>query len=112
MSKLTPVEESDIGLYVWKMPDGRFIGDEDGNFLNVPSRKNDLKQMAVLRSAVKYYGIEEGEPVFLAGRRRVSDEEFTEQEERLKAGLTPDPFDIPALMDEIRAKKEHGSYDD
>ena len=108
---MTPVEESNIGLYVWQMPNGQYVGDEDGNFLNVPARKGDLKQIMNLTNAVRYYGINEGEAVFLAGRRRVSDEEYSEQVERQKAGLTPDPFDIPALMDEIRARKEHANFD-
>ena len=25
--------ETRLGVYVWEMPDGRWIGDDDGNFL-------------------------------------------------------------------------------
>ena len=27
------IEETTLGVYVWEMPDGRWIGDDDGNFL-------------------------------------------------------------------------------
>lgn len=32
-------EESTLGIYVWEMPDGRWIGDDDGNFLSITSKK-------------------------------------------------------------------------
>ena len=31
-------EESILGIYVWEMPDGRWIGDDDGNFLSVTAK--------------------------------------------------------------------------
>ncbi len=35
-------EESTLGIYVWEMPDGRWIGDEDGNYLSITSKKGTL----------------------------------------------------------------------
>jgi hypothetical protein len=35
------IEESPLGIYVWEMPDGRWIGDDDGNFLSVTSKKGN-----------------------------------------------------------------------
>lgn len=107
-STFKPVEESKYGVYVWRMPDGRFVSDGDGNFLNIPSEKFDLSKMKALREAVNYYGITEGEAVFLSGRRRVTDSEYEEQQERMVNGLTPDPYDAGALADELRYKKQHG----
>ena len=34
-------EESILGIYVWEMPDGRWIGDDDGNFLSITSKKGN-----------------------------------------------------------------------
>jgi hypothetical protein len=103
--RFRPVEETVYGLYVWKLPDGRILADNDDNLLNVPAKKHDLRQIAKLRAAAKYFGFEEGEPVFLSGRRRVTDSEFAEQQDRLHEGLTPDKYDVGALLDEVRSKR-------
>lgn len=89
------------GVYVWKMPDGRWIGDEDGNFLSIASMNGDIRRIAELTRAVRSYGIEEGGPEFLAGRRKISDEEYRSQLERHNEGLTPDELDVPALVEEL-----------
>lgn len=97
------------GLYVWQMPDGKTLGDGDGNVLNVPSARGDLSRISSLSRYVKeILRIEGGEPVFLEGQRRVSDAEWDDQMHRLMEGYTPDPYDIGALRDEARAKKKHG----
>jgi hypothetical protein len=36
--KQTSVEETTLGIYVWEMPDGRWVGDDDGNYLSITSR--------------------------------------------------------------------------
>lgn len=97
------------GLYVWQMPDGKTLGDNDGNVLNVPAARGDLLQISKLSRYVKeVLGINSGEAVFYEGTRRVSDEEHDDQMARLIDGYTPDPYDIGALRDEARAKKKHG----
>lgn len=107
-STFKPVQETSFGLYVWQMPDGRWVGDSDGNFLNVASEQYDMKKMKILRDAVRHYGVEEGQAVFLPGRRRVTDEELEIQQQRLLDGLTPDEYDAPALLDELREQKQNG----
>lgn len=107
-SNFKPVEESSFGMYVWKLPSGEILGNTDGDVLNVMSEKYDLGKMKILRDAATYYGFPEGEAVFLPGRRRVTEDELEEQKDRLKQGLTPDIYDAPALMDEIRANQQHG----
>ena len=106
--KITPVEESSFGLYVWKLPSGEVLGDTDGNVLNIPSEKYDLKKIAIIRKSAAYYGYPEGEAMFLPSRRRVTEEEYEEQVDRMKAGKTPDVYDAPALLDELAAKEQHG----
>jgi hypothetical protein len=99
------VEETTLGIYVWEMPDGRWIGDDDGNFLSVTSKKGNKVKIDALAREVRSYGIYEGKPKFLAGRRKIDDEEFAHQKQRLEWGLVPDPYDIGNYKDEIKAMK-------
>ena len=95
-------EESTLGIYVWEMPDGRWIGDDDGNFLSVTSKKNNRSLMDALAREVRSFGIHEGKPKFLSARRKIDDEEFEYQQQRLKWGLIPDPMDIGNYKDEMK----------
>ena len=83
----SPEEETRLGIYVWEMPDGRWIGDDDGNYLSVTSMKNNKAKIDALANTVRSYGIYEGSPKFLSGRRKVDDEEFEHQKQRLNWGL-------------------------
>lgn len=98
-------EESTLGIYVWEMPDGRWIGDDDGNYLSVTSKKGNKSRINALADAVRGYGIYEGQPKFLSGRRKIDDEEFEYQNQRLKWGLVPDPLDIGNYKDEMKKIK-------
>lgn len=93
------IEEVPYGIYVWCMPDGKWVGDDDGNFLNIPAIKGDKARIKLLTEAVRGYGVEGGWALFLSGNRRVTDEEFEEQLQRQKFGLTPDPMDVPAIVE-------------
>ncbi len=97
--------ETTLGIYVWEMPDGRWIGDDDGNFLSITSKEGDKGRMNLLANAVRSYGIDEGKPKFLSGRRKIDDEEFEYQKQRLKWGLTPDPLDIGVYKDSLKEQK-------
>ena len=96
------IEDSILGIYVWEMPDGRWIGDDDGNFLSITSKKGNRSRIDALAREVRSFGIYEGGPKFLSARRKISDEEFAEQESRLKWGLVPDPLDIGSYKDEMK----------
>lgn len=100
------IDELPFGVYVWQMPDGRWVGDEDGNFLNIAAMKGDKKRLAQLADAARAHGIEEGMPFFLSGHRQVDDEEYESQRQRMQWGLIPDPLDIAAINDEIK----HGHH--
>ena len=95
-------EESTLGIYVWEMPDGRWIGDDDGNYLSVTSKKGNTSRMTALAEVVRSFGISEGQPLFLSARRKIDDEEFEYQNQRLKWGLVPDPLDIGSYKDEMK----------
>jgi hypothetical protein len=93
--------ETRLGVYVWEMPDGRWIGDEDNNFLSIASMIGNRERIAALANAVRHHGINEGQPKFIEGSRQIDDEEFEYQKQRLRWGLTPDPLDIGVHKDEM-----------
>lgn len=95
-------EETTLGIYVWEMEDGRWIGNDTGDYLSITSMKGNKANIEALAAVVRSYGIESGKPLFLAGRRKIDDEEFEHQHMRLKAGLIPDPLDIGNHKDEMR----------
>ena len=97
--KTTVIEESSLGIYVWEMPNGKWIGDDDGNYLSVTSKKGNRSKIDALAREVRSYGIYEGAPLFLSARRKIDDEEFEEQQQRLRWGLPPDKLDIGIYKD-------------
>lgn len=102
LKSATVKEETRLGIYVWEMPDGRWIGDDDGNYLSVTAMKGNKARIDLLANAVRGYGIYEGKPLFLEGRRKIDDEEFEYQKQRLEWGLVPDPLDIGNYKDEMK----------
>lgn len=103
--KVTTVQETPYGIYVWVMPNGAVIADSDGpdrNYLCINARQGDLKAMAAITREVRSYGITEGEPFFIPEVHKVDDEEYYRQKERLEQGLIPDPLDIGAWREEER----------
>lgn len=105
--KITKIEEVDYGMYIWQMPDGKFVTDGEGGYLSIASKKGDIRRINNLRDVAKSYGLE-GEPVYWSGHRPVSAEEYENQKERLKWGLVPDEMDLPALMEDLTQKKKMG----
>ncbi len=85
------------GLYVYKKSDGRWFTDGEGNVLNIESTRGDITQITKLKNAAKYYGDEgDGEAVFVPGLTRISEEEHSEQLDRMKHGLIPSMNDLGA----------------
>ncbi len=108
--KVTLVEENPgWGLYAWRKSDGKFFMDDDNNLLNIPSKQFDLEKMAQITKAAAHYGEPEGNPVFIPGVQRTTDEEYVIQRERMKAGLLPTMNDFNAVTD---AKRAQGIQDD
>lgn len=110
-AKLTIAEPTGYawGIYVWKKASGKWFTDGEGNILNVPANKGDESQIKKLRDAAAYYGEPDGEPVFFGGMGRISDEEYSEQIDRMKQGLIPSMNDLGAV---IAAKKTLETYGD
>lgn len=99
---LKPVRDNEFGIYLWKLPDGKYFQDGEGNFLMIPSRYGDIANMADIAQKAKYYGQPVGRPVFIPNAREVTDGEHDDQMERMLDGKLPDPYDVGALRDSIR----------
>jgi hypothetical protein len=87
----------DWGLYVYKKATGKWFTDGEGNVLNIESMRGDISKIAELKNAAKHFGdAGDGEAVFVAGLTRITDEEHSEQMDRLKQGLIPSMNDLGA----------------
>ena len=87
----------DWGLYVYKKANGKWFTDGNGNVLNIEAMRGDISKITELKQAAIYYGDEgDGECVFVAGLTRISEEEHSEQMDRLKSGLIPSTNDLGA----------------
>ena len=87
--------------------------DADRNVMNIEAKKGDKEKIKALTESAHYFmratGVEpNGKPVFLAGNRRLTDEQYEEQKARQAAGLTPDPFDVGAMEDDLKAARLDG----
>jgi hypothetical protein len=108
-TKMSTVDEAAYGVYIWEMPNGQWVGDDEGNFLSIAAMKGDLKRINELAQAARHYGIMVGKPLFLSGNRKITDEEYEYQKQRQAFGLIPDESDIPALVSE-QIYKEHNDH--
>lgn len=105
---ITPIEEVTYGVYLWQMPNGSLVQDEDGNYLNIPAIKGDFRRINNLKRAAKELGLEEGSPIWFSGHRRVTEEEYQIQKMRMDMGLVPDELDVPAIEEDLNNKKKMG----
>jgi hypothetical protein len=97
------------GLYVYKKSDGKWFTDGEGNVLNIESTRGDISQIAKLKNTAKHYGDDgEGEAVFVPGLTRVSEEEYSEQVDRMKQGLIPSLNDLGAWKAAQDTLQKHG----
>lgn len=112
-SRATIIEKHyDWGLYVYKKANGKWFTDGTGSVLNIESMKGDILQISKLKDAAKYYGDEgDGTCVFVPGLTRISEEEYSEQKERLAAGLIPSMNDLGAVQAAKDTIAKYGSDD-
>lgn len=97
------ISETNLGVYMWEMPDGRWAADQDMNFLNIPATRGDLTAIAkITKVANSYEELKAGKPVFVEGVRRVTDAEYEDQVARLQSGLIPDELDIGVYKDLLK----------
>ena len=82
------------GVLLWRLPEGGFLGDADGNYLSVECFKGDLAAVNNMRAAASHYGYPEGETVFMPGRGKATQSEWEDQFAAMLDG-DPIPGDIP-----------------
>jgi len=111
-SKIKVIDKNyDWGIYVWKKSNGKWFTDGQGNILNIPSMRGDLSKLAELKNAAAHYGEPDGEAVFFAGLSRISDEEYSEQKQRMSEGLIPNLNDLGAVHAAQQTIKKYGADD-
>jgi hypothetical protein len=110
-TKVQVIEEnfSLFGTYVWMKPNGKPFTDGNNNALSIEGMKGDKTRIKELADAAKYWGQPEGRAVFYPNMRKISDEEYSEQVDRMNNGLIPSMNDLGAL---IAAKKTLDTYGD
>lgn len=99
-SRKTIVQDTHLGLYLWQLPSGDLLADNDGNFLNIPAYKGDIVRMSRITQAAKNMGFD-GNPIWYEGSMRINDEEFYMQIDRMLRGLVPNELDIGSYKDDI-----------
>ena len=100
---------TDYGVYAWRCANGKLFRDDSGNIMNIPARQFDFNSMSKIRQAARHYNVEDGgSPVFMAGTRRVSDMEYSEQKGRMAEGYIPSETDIGAWSDAKKGFLTHG----
>ena len=112
-SKVKVIEKHyDWGLYVYKKANGKWFTDGSGSVLNIPSMKGDLSKISELKTAAKHYGDEgDGDCVFVPGLTRISEEEYSEQKQRMAEGLIPSLNDLGAVQAAKDTIAKYGSDD-
>lgn len=110
-TKISIVEEpfSDYGIYVWQLPSGKFFTDDHGNALSIDSMKGDESRIALLRNEASWNGQPHGQAVFFANVRKVSDEEYSEQVDRMAQGYIPSETDLGAFIAAQKTVNQFGS---
>lgn len=110
-TKVQVIEEnfSNFGTYVWMKPNGKPFMDSDKNVLSIEGMKDDKNKIKELADAAKYWGQPEGRAVFYPNMKKISDEEHSEQVDRMSQGLIPSMNDLGAV---IAAKKTLELYGD
>jgi hypothetical protein len=112
-TKVSIVEEpfSNYGIYVWQLASGKFFVDDHGNALSIDSMKGDESRIALLRNEAAYNGQPHGQAVFFPNVRKVSDEEYSEQVDRMAQGYIPSETDLGALVAAKKTQLEFGNED-
>lgn len=110
-TKVQVIQEnfSNYGTYVWHKPNGKAFTDGQGNALSIESMNGDQTRVTELQNAARYWGQPEGKAVFYPNMKKISDEEHSEQVDRMANGLIPSMNDLGAV---IAAKNTLSQYGD
>jgi hypothetical protein len=91
--RMIAVPESSYGVCLWRMPNGDYFG-ADGRYLSMEGVLGDARIEEKMRQAAYYWiGDSIGQPAWVSGARKVSDDEYDDQSARLRDGQIPDEVD-------------------
>jgi hypothetical protein len=108
-SKATIIPKGyDWGLYVWKKADGKWFTDGQGNVLNIPAMRGDLEKLGEISRVAAHHGQGDGQAIFFPGIKRVTDEVYSEQKDRMAQGLIPNMDDLGAVHAAQQTLKQYG----
>jgi hypothetical protein len=109
-TKVQVIEEnfSNFGTYVWHKANGRAFTDGSGNALSIESMRGDASKIKELQDAARYWGEPDGQAKFYPNMRKISQEEHSEQVDRMSQGLIPSMNDLGALIAAKKTLKAHG----
>lgn len=110
-TKVRVIEEnfSAYGTYVWYKPNGKAFTDGNGSVLSIEGMKDDKARIKQLSDAARHFGQPEGRAMFFPNTKKISDEQHSEQLDRMKQGFIPNLNDLGAV---IAAKKTLEVYGD
>ena len=98
-SKVTVLDKNYTwGIYFRKKANGKPFTDGNGSVLNIPAHKGDMIQIEKLKREATALGHGDGSYEFIPGAGRVSEEEYSEQLDRMKQGLIPNLNDLGAVQ--------------
>ncbi len=101
------VADTNLGVYV-ALSNGKYIVDSDdpaeAQQLSIQAWRGDQRRIDELIREAKSFGLENITVEFIPDVRKVTQEEYEEQQQRLAEGKTPDPYDLGALIDDYKAK--------
>lgn len=109
-TKVQVIEEnfSNFGTYVWHKPNGKAFTDGEGNALSIEAMKGDLTRIQELQDAARYWGQPDGTAKFYPNMRKISEEEHSEQVDRMSQGLIPSMNDLGAVIAAKQTLKQYG----
>jgi hypothetical protein len=112
-TKVQVIEEkfSNFGTYVWYKGNGKPFTDGNGSVLSIEGMKDDKARIKELSDAAAYYGEAEGRAMFFPNTHKISDEQYSEQMDRLKQGYIPSENDLGALIAAKKTQEEFGNED-
>lgn len=110
-TKVQVIEEkfSNFGTYVWYKANGKPFTDGSGSVLSIEGMKDDKARIQQLSDAAAYYGEAEGRAMFFPNTRKISDEQYSEQIDRLKQGYIPSENDLGALIAAKKTQEQFGN---
>lgn len=112
-TRVKVIEESfsNYGTYVWMKPNGKPFMDGDKNVLSIEGMRDDKARIKELADAAAYWGQPEGRAMFFPNMKKISDEEYSEQVDRMNQGLLPNMNDLGAVIAAKRTLEAYGDED-